>query len=238
MSNYLCNTRRSRLRMKGVSLGKRTKNDRNTSFLIDINDRFRITGVSLEDAVLNKNPEVYLPISIELNVPTVSNDILTKYEEPIIIDVETLNIPNIIPTITQDEDILVPPAFDSDILQTIPDIIPIININTIYLAEEIIDNDLPNLYIPDNIPVLINESYVEYKVFYNGNGSTGGTVPVDNNWYRYDAVVTLLENTGSLVKTGYTWLCWNTKADGTGIDYNPVDIFNIYGLTTIYAKWI
>ena len=48
-----------------------------------------------------------------------------------------------------------------------------------------------------------------YTVIYNGNGNTSGTAPVDaNSPYNFGVTVTVLANTGSLVKTGATfgWL--------------------------------
>ncbi|KWX81447.1 InlB B-repeat-containing protein, partial [Paenibacillus jilunlii] len=58
-----------------------------------------------------------------------------------------------------------------------------------------------------------------YAVTYNGNGSTGGTVPTDSNSYQQGNTVTVLGNTGTLVKTGYTFAGWNTAANGSGTDY-------------------
>ena len=58
-----------------------------------------------------------------------------------------------------------------------------------------------------------------YTVTYNANGASGGSVPMDNNKYQQGATVTVLGNTGTLVKTGYAFAGWNTKADGTGTSY-------------------
>jgi hypothetical protein len=41
-----------------------------------------------------------------------------------------------------------------------------------------------------------------FSVTYSGNGNTGGNVPSDANTYAQGATVTILGNTGSLVKTG------------------------------------
>lgn len=78
-----------------------------------------------------------------------------------------------------------------------------------------------------------------YTVTYDGNGSTGGSVPIDGNRYASGASVTVLGNTGSLVKTGHTFSGWNTSTAGTATDLIP-------GLSltmgsediTLYAKWI
>jgi uncharacterized repeat protein (TIGR02543 family) len=76
-----------------------------------------------------------------------------------------------------------------------------------------------------------------YTVTYNGNGNTGGSVPVDGNSYAPGAGVTVLGNLNSLTRTDYAFSKWNTAADGSGTDYNPGDTFNIAANTTLYAKW-
>lgn len=77
-----------------------------------------------------------------------------------------------------------------------------------------------------------------YTVTYNGNGNTGGTAPTDaNSPYAASSTVTVLGNTGSLVKTGYTFNGWNTAADGSGTDYAAGGTFSISANTTLYAKW-
>ena len=54
-----------------------------------------------------------------------------------------------------------------------------------------------------------------YKVTYDKNGATSGTVPTDATSYNNGATVTVKPNSGTLAKTGYTFGGWNTKADGT-----------------------
>lgn len=77
-----------------------------------------------------------------------------------------------------------------------------------------------------------------YTVTYDANGATTGSVPTDATAYESGDEVTVLGNTGSLVKTNYTWSGWNTKADGTGTDRAAASTFNITANTTLYAKWI
>jgi len=85
----------------------------------------------------------------------------------------------------------------------------------------------------------ILQSYVKYTVAYDDNGSTGGSVPTDNGTYDQENEVAVLENTGSLVRTGYTFAGWNTKADGNGTDYAPGATFKMGAKdVTLYAKWI
>jgi uncharacterized repeat protein (TIGR02543 family) len=77
-----------------------------------------------------------------------------------------------------------------------------------------------------------------FTVTYNGNGNTGGTPPVDGNAYQQGDHVTVLGNTGGLVKTGYTFNNWNTAADGGGNPYSPGDSFKMPGANvTVYAQW-
>lgn len=77
-----------------------------------------------------------------------------------------------------------------------------------------------------------------YTVTYNGNGATGGTVPVDGNKYAAGATVTVLGNSGSLVNTGYTFSGWNTAATGSGAAYAPGATFAMGGANLIlYAQW-
>ncbi len=77
-----------------------------------------------------------------------------------------------------------------------------------------------------------------YTVAYNGNGSTGGTVPTDANAYQQLDLVTVKANTGNLVRTGYTFAGWNTAADGSGFSFMGGATFNMGPANvTLYAKW-
>ncbi len=77
-----------------------------------------------------------------------------------------------------------------------------------------------------------------YTVTYDGNGSTGGTVPADSRSYVPNAPVTVAGNTGNLVKTGYTFAGWNTAEDGSGTSYSGGATFAIGSANmTLYAKW-
>jgi uncharacterized repeat protein (TIGR02543 family) len=80
---------------------------------------------------------------------------------------------------------------------------------------------------------------LDYNVIYNGNGSTGGTAPGTLPYKQYQGVG-ITGNTGSLVKTGFTFYGWNTAANGLGTSY-PV---TSNGFTmpaadvTLYAQWV
>ena len=77
-----------------------------------------------------------------------------------------------------------------------------------------------------------------YSVTYNGNSATGGSAPVDSGTYPKGATVTVLGNTGGLVKTGSTFTAWNTSADGTGTSYTAGQTCTMGSANlTFYAKW-
>ena len=84
--------------------------------------------------------------------------------------------------------------------------------------------------------------YAEWgcSVIYNSNGATSGAVPVDNSSpYSPGSNVTVLTNSGTLAKTGYTFDGWNTQADGQGTHYDVTgsDSFEISSNVTLYAQW-
>ena len=72
-----------------------------------------------------------------------------------------------------------------------------------------------------------------YTVTYNVNGGSGS---VSSQTTNVGSSVTLASYSGT--KTGYTFAGkWNTKADGTGIDYTPGTSFTPTSNITLYAKW-
>ncbi|MCL2137240.1 MAG: InlB B-repeat-containing protein, partial [Coriobacteriia bacterium] len=84
----------------------------------------------------------------------------------------------------------------------------------------------------------------DFSVTYNANGATGGSVPIDTNSpYVANATVTVLANTGNLVRTNYTFLGWARDANATvpefAVDNANVTpaTFNITANTTLYAVW-
>jgi uncharacterized repeat protein (TIGR02543 family) len=97
-------------------------------------------------------------------------------------------------------------------------------------------------YIHRNDPVEKPVLPVKVKVTYDGNGYTGGTVPVDGNIYDPLTRVTILADTGKLTLLGHTFAGWNTMADGSGAGYEPsrnIPISFIAGDkdVTLYAVW-
>ncbi len=80
-------------------------------------------------------------------------------------------------------------------------------------------------------------SATTYTVTYNANGATGGAVPTDSTQYLSGATVTVKNNTGSLVRTGYAFAGWNTAANGSGIAYATGSSCVISANVTMYAQW-
>lgn len=78
-----------------------------------------------------------------------------------------------------------------------------------------------------------------YTVTYNGNGSDGGTAPVDaSSPYNYGTVVTVLGNSGNLTKAGYTFGGWNTQNDGQGVARAASSTFTLGAANVIlFAVW-
>jgi hypothetical protein len=78
-----------------------------------------------------------------------------------------------------------------------------------------------------------------YTVTYDGNGYTSGTVPVDINSYEESDVVRVLGNTGNVLRTGYSFMGWNTRSDGLGTTYSEGQTFFMGSFdVTLYARWI
>lgn len=79
-----------------------------------------------------------------------------------------------------------------------------------------------------------------YSVTYNGNNNTGGTAPVDGTSpYLPNQLVTVLGNTGNLVRVGYTFSGWNSQPDGLGTQYDPGNSFLMPSNNlALYARWV
>jgi xyloglucan-specific exo-beta-1,4-glucanase len=72
---------------------------------------------------------------------------------------------------------------------------------------------------------------------YDSNGATGGSVPASGS-YETGAPISVAQDAG-LVKAGYTFAGWNTKADGMGTNYAAGSTLTM-GTADIalYAVWI
>ena len=80
-------------------------------------------------------------------------------------------------------------------------------------------------------------SPISYSVKFDGNSGLGS---MNDQVFTYDKSSKLNENT--FTKENYVFVCWNTKSDGTGINYNDeTEILNLTknnkDVITLYAIW-
>ncbi|KKP80223.1 MAG: hypothetical protein UR78_C0002G0009 [Candidatus Moranbacteria bacterium GW2011_GWF2_35_39] len=87
-----------------------------------------------------------------------------------------------------------------------------------------------------NVTLYAQWTVITYAVTYNGNSNTGGTAPADQT-KTYAVDLTLQTNSGTLVRTGYTFDGWNTQADGGGTDYAVGATYTTNATLALYAKW-
>lgn len=94
-----------------------------------------------------------------------------------------------------------------------------------------------NKTVTARIPIMVNGP-VPNSVTYSGNGQTGGSVPVDSARYGQSSIVTVLGNTGGLTRTGYTFIGWNSQADGRGNNFVENSTLSMGAVDMIfYANW-
>lgn len=74
-----------------------------------------------------------------------------------------------------------------------------------------------------------------YNITYDGNGNTGGIVPVDENLYRSGALIELKDG-NSLEKDGYKFMGWSENNES--ISWISSSKININRDITLYAVWI
>ena len=72
-----------------------------------------------------------------------------------------------------------------------------------------------------------------WAVTYNGNGSTGGSTAAQTKTYGQSLA---LQQNG-FTRTGYNFVNWNTKADGSGTGYNAGASYTGNAALTLYAQW-
>lgn len=74
--------------------------------------------------------------------------------------------------------------------------------------------------------------YAPYTVTYNANGGTGGPTTQTK---VYNSNLTL--TTSKPTRSGYAFVKWNTKSDGTGTSYNSGATYSSNANLTLYAIW-
>jgi len=91
------------------------------------------------------------------------------------------------------------------------------------------------LYFEDRFNRYIRSIQPAFKIEYHGSGHTDGTLPGDQlAWAGNPATIA---GHGSLVKTGHTFVKWNTAADGLGTDYSVGAPITPTADLELYAIW-
>lgn len=75
--------------------------------------------------------------------------------------------------------------------------------------------------------LIIDYTKIEYTISFNANGGSGEMLPINAEVIPANA----------FTKEGYTFVIFNTKADGSGISYYPGDRITLTENITLYAIW-
>jgi uncharacterized repeat protein (TIGR02543 family) len=103
--------------------------------------------------------------------------------------------------------------------------------------------------IPSTGSSYVSPPMPDVTVQYDPNGATGPSfvytsIPAPQYMSPYTGTtsITISDNTGSLVKTGFIFSGWNTQANGTGTPYGPSTVNPTYtgssGNLILYAQWV
>jgi uncharacterized repeat protein (TIGR02543 family) len=81
----------------------------------------------------------------------------------------------------------------------------------------------------------VDTSATPYTLTYFGNGNTSGTVPSATSYPS--GTSTSVVSLAPIAKSGYTFLGWNTVADGSGINYSNNASIVMDSNKSLYAQW-
>ncbi len=85
------------------------------------------------------------------------------------------------------------------------------------------------------IPFYAQSAADQYVITYDANTATSGTAPTSQT-KTHDISRTLASNS-DLVKTNYSFVGWNTQADGNGTEYAAGASYTANASVTLYAEW-
>ncbi|MBR0453078.1 MAG: InlB B-repeat-containing protein, partial [Bacteroidales bacterium] len=71
-----------------------------------------------------------------------------------------------------------------------------------------------------------------YKLTFNGNGATSNMAP--QTFYAGEAQQI---NKNTITRSGYKFMAWNTKVDGSGTSYRDGEIITLKSNMTLFAQW-
>lgn len=87
--------------------------------------------------------------------------------------------------------------------------------------------------ITANVTLYAKWSQITYPVTYNGNGADGGSTEAQTKVWG----TPLPLQANGFARTNYTFLYWNTAADGSGTTYNAGASYTANAALTLYAIW-
>ncbi|HMA64017.1 MAG TPA: InlB B-repeat-containing protein, partial [Chitinispirillaceae bacterium] len=100
------------------------------------------------------------------------------------------------------------------------------------------DNDSSKIKIHLIISMEDTSKPEKLKVTYFGNGNTAGKVPLDTSTYSKGSNASVIGNIDTLTKGGFVFTGWNTKSDGSGIQYfGGESILMDTSDINLYAHW-
>ena len=77
-----------------------------------------------------------------------------------------------------------------------------------------------------------------YRVVYFGNGGASDAVPVDGQWYDDGEKIVVLDGGDGLTRSGFDFIGWNTRVDGSGSMYYAGDtLLKGDDRISLYAQW-
>ena len=101
-----------------------------------------------------------------------------------------------------------------------------------YNNENYSGNPCPNVYIPtSDITLYAKWRKIPYTVTFSSNYESGES---NSSYIPSGDSINIAEAPNRI---GYTFVSWNTEADGTGISYNPGVPYTVTGNITFYAQW-
>jgi uncharacterized repeat protein (TIGR02543 family) len=86
-----------------------------------------------------------------------------------------------------------------------------------------------------DVTFLAQWQILSYSLSYDGNTNTSGSAPTGAT-QNYDSTIAVSDQ-GTLLKSEYSFIGWNTKADGSGTGYLIGGSYTFTENTTLYAQW-
>jgi fimbrial isopeptide formation D2 family protein len=110
-----------------------------------------------------------------------------------------------------------------------------------WLYDGVVYNAGESFVIDENVELVAQWKFtpvdlVFYSITYDGNGFTGGSVPVDDSLYPAENYV-LVMGPGNMTREGYVFLGWALSPSATAADYVEGYILTIRADVTLFAVW-